>query len=223
MAAELLGVSGRAVQAHYQRLIEAQFVYAKSYESETYEKGALPKAYGLTESGVSIAFKEGFATDSTKTFKGHALSTIEHELMISRFHLELAKLSERKGWDLRWRQRDLDKKEVRPDGLFRINGNNFFLEIERARLGNYKDGRPGVIRKLDAYWKYYDSTGCEKDFTFRKFRVVTVMRTPARVETLINSLTAEGLDKATFWVSSEADLFSFSTPKSLVSFDSIMK
>src|ERR1017187_5889926 len=81
MASELLGVSARAVQAHYQRLIEAQFVYAKSYESETYEKGALPKAYGLTESGVSIAFKEGFATDSTKTFKGHALSTIEHELI----------------------------------------------------------------------------------------------------------------------------------------------
>jgi hypothetical protein len=223
MTAELLGVSERAVQAHYQRLIAAQLVYAKSYESETYEKGALPKAYGLTDSGVSVAFKEGFATDSTKTFKGHALSTIEHELMISKFHLELAKLAEQKGWDLRWRQRDLDKKDVRPDALFRINGNNFFLEIERARLGNYKDGRPGVIRKLDAYWKYYDSTGCEKNFTFRKFRVVTVMRTPARVRTLINALNNEGLDKATFWVSSEADFFAFSTPKSLVSFDSLMK
>jgi hypothetical protein len=222
MAAELLGVSERAVQAHYQLLIKAQLVYAKSYESESYEKGALPKAYGLTDSGVSIAFKEGFATDSTKTFKGHALSTIEHELMISKFHLELAKLSEHKGWDLRWRQRDLDKNKVRPDGLFQINRNNFFLEIERARLGNYKDGRPGVIRKLDAYWKYYDSTGCEKDFTFLKFRVVTVMRTPARVQTLINLLNAEGLDKATFWVSSEADLFNFSTPKSLISFDSLM-
>src|ERR1022692_628970 len=139
MAAELLDVSERAVQAHYQRLIAAQLVYAKSYESETYEKGALPKAYGLTDSGVSIAFKEGFATDSTKTFKGHALSTIEHELMISRFHLELAKLAEEKRWDLRWRQRDLDKNKVRPDGLFQIDGNNFFLEIERARLGNYKD------------------------------------------------------------------------------------
>src|ERR1039458_9494261 len=122
MASELLGVSERAVQAHYQRLIGAQLVYAKSYESETYEKGALPKAYGLTDSGVSMAFREGSATDSTKTFKGHALRTIEHELMISRFHLELATVAEQKGWDLRWRQRGLDKRSVRPDALFRING-----------------------------------------------------------------------------------------------------
>ena len=222
LAAELLGVSERAVQAHYQRLIEAQLVYAKAYESETYEKGALPKAYGLTDSGVALAFNEGFATDSTKTFRGHALRTIEHEIMISKFHLELAKVAEQKGWDLRWRQRGLDKRSVRPDALFRINDAIFFLEMERAKLGDYKDGRPNIIRKLDAYWRYYDSTDCEKDFGFRKFRAITVMRTPARAATLLSSLRAEGLDKATFWVSSEADLFSFSTPKAPVSFDAIV-
>ncbi len=125
-------------------------------------------------------------------------------------------------WDLRWRQRGLDKKSVWPAALFQVNGAVFFLEMERAKLGGYKDGRPNIIRKLDAYWQYYDSTDCEKDFGFRKFRVVTVMRTPARAATLLDSLRAAGLDKATFWVSSEADLFSFKTPKAPVSFDTIL-
>ena len=42
------------------------------------------------------------------------------------------------------------------------------------------------------------------------------------VASAIHSLRAAGLDKATFWVSSEADLFSFKTPKAPVSFDTIL-
>src|ERR1039458_5752820 len=101
MAAELLGVSERAVQFHYQRLQKAQLVYAFRYYPEHQAKGAAPYAYGLSDSGVTLAFQDGFATDSTKTFKGHSPRTIEHELMISRFHLELAALAESKQWDLR--------------------------------------------------------------------------------------------------------------------------
>lgn len=213
MAAELLGVSARAVQAHYQRLVGARLVYAKPYESETYEKGALPKAYGLTDSGVNQAFQEGFATDSTKSFRGHALRTIEHELMISKFHLELAKLAGAHAWDLRWRQKRLDKKAVRPDALFRLNGDYFFLEMERAKLGDYKDGRPSIVGKLEAYRAYYDSTDCEKDFGFRKFRVITVMRTGKRVRNLVNALVAAGLDSGIFLNASEGALFDFTTPK----------
>jgi hypothetical protein len=213
LASELLAVSPRAVQARYQRLAAAQLVYAKSYETETYLKGALPKAYGLTDSGVKQAFREGFATDSTKSFRGHALRTIEHELMISKFHLELAKRARAHAWDLRWRQNRLDKSAVRPDALFCLNGNYFFLEMERAKLGDYRDGRPSIVGKLEAYRAYYDSTDCEKDFGFRKFRVVTVMRTAKRMENLTRALMSAGLDSGIFLNASEGAFFDFTTPK----------
>jgi hypothetical protein len=206
MAAELLGISARAVQAHYQRLIGAELVYGIRYAPEEHLKGAIPIAYGLSDSGVDKAFREGFATDSTKTIKDHKPSRIEHEVMISRFHLELARLCEERKWDVRWRQRNL-QHGVYPDALFRVDGSYFFLEIERAKLGDYKDGEPQLLRKLKAYREYRDTAECEKDFGFRRFRVVTVMRTCARAANLIKRAEVVGLAPATFVVSSEQELF----------------
>jgi hypothetical protein len=206
MAAELLGISARAVQAHYQRLIRAELVYGIRYQPEEHAKGAIPMAYGLSDSGVTKAFREGFATDSTKTIKGHKPSRLEHEIMISRFHLELAGLCEGNGWDVRWRQKDL-QHGVYPDALFSVNGVYFFLEIERAKLGDYKDGEPQILRKLRTYRDYYDSTACEKEFGFRRFRVVTVMRTAVRASNLSQRVADIGLDPAMFVVSSEQQLF----------------
>jgi len=206
MAAELLGISARAVQAHYHRLIDAQLVYGIRYAPEEHLKGAIPIAYGLSDSGVAKAFREGFATDSTKSIKGHKPSRIEHEVMISRFHLELARWCEEEGWDVRWRQRNL-QHGVYPDALFRVDGAYLFLEIERAKLGDYKDGEPQIRRKLKAYRDYHGSVACEKDFGFRRFRVVTVMRTFARAANLSKRAAGAGLDPATFIVSSEQHLF----------------
>ena len=236
MAAELLAINGRSVQRHFARLQDAQLVYCMPYYPEDKERGAAPYAYGLSDSGVSKAFAEGFATDSTKSFRDHSAKTVEHELMISKFHLELARLAQTRGWTLRWRQRDLntavfkknkgqkERVHVNPDALFSINGTYWYLEVERAKLGNYRNGEPQIIRKLHSYWKYFDSTDCEKDFGFRKFRVATVMRTPVRSQNLVGLLAAAGLDKATFLVSHEQDLFAFTTPKTggAVSFDAIL-
>ena len=206
MAAELLGITERAIQAHYQSLINAQLVYSIRYAPEEHTKGAIPMAYGLSDSGVAKAFREGFATDSTKTIKGHKPSRIEHEIMISRFHLELARSCEENGWDLRWRQKNL-QHGVYPDALFSVNGAYFFLEIERAKLGDYKDGEPQILRKLKTYRDYYGSTDCETDFGFRRFSVVTVMRTFARAANLTQRVAGAGVDAATFIVSSEQHLF----------------
>jgi len=212
IAAELLGISARAVQAHYQRLIDAQLVYGIRYAPEEHLKGAIPIAYGLSDSGVDKAFREGFATDSTKSIKGHKPSRIEHEIMISRFHLELARWCEENGWDVRWRQRNL-QHGVYPDALFRVNGVHFFLEIERAKLGDYKDGEPQILRKLRTYRDYYDSADCEKDFGFRRFKILTVMRTSARAANLSKRAASAGLAAATFPVSSEQQLFDSIPPQ----------
>lgn len=208
MAAELLGVKVRTVQRHYERLTKAELAYSFRYSPEEHDRGALPMAYGLSDCGVELAFAEGFATDSTKTIKEKSKSRIEHELMISAFHLELAKLCGTRKWDLRWRQRNLNHA-VAPDALFAVNGGYFFLEIERAKLGNYRDGRPQILRKLESYRDYWDSPTCEKEFGFRTFHVVTVMRTPQRAQNLANLLKISGLDNATFFTSSEANLVAF--------------
>jgi hypothetical protein len=187
-AGQLLNTTSRNIQRHFKTLVEGQFVYARAYESETYRRGALPLAYGLTDSGVSLAFREGWETDATKSFKGHALRTIEHELMITEFHLKLVKLCEERSWALRWRQRRLDKNKVRPDALFAINDEYFFLEMERAKLGDYQDGNPSIVRKIHSYREYLNSSDCREDFGFTKFRVVTVMRTPERAANLRNRI-----------------------------------
>lgn len=210
MASELLGVSPRAAQFHYGRLIKAQLVYAFRYYPENQIKGAAPYAYGLSDSGVMKAFEDGFATDSTKTFKGHSPRTIEHELMISKFHLDLAKVTEANGWDLRWRQSNL-KRAVHPDALFAINGQYFFLEIERAKLGNYRDGEPQILRKLRSYAEYYGSSGCADDFGFRTFRLVIIMRTDDRAANLVARLRGSGLNKSAFFISSESKMATFTS------------
>jgi len=217
MAAELLGIGVRAVQRHCGALRRADLVYAVPYYPEDKERGAAPYAYGLTDSGVRDAFAQGYATDSTKSFRGHSTKTVEHELAISNFHLELARLADDNGFDLRWKQRDIspfrkkhpkdrahDRASINPDALFAINGHFFFLEAERARLGNYRNGEPQVLRKLAAYRDYRDSTDCERDFGFRRFTVLTMMRTPDRAANLMYRLAGAGGDHKTFLVSDEA-------------------
>jgi hypothetical protein len=211
MAAELLDICLRGVQRHYSRLEAAGLVCSIPYYPEDKEKGAAPRAWGLSDSGVDKAFAEGFATDSTKTFDEHSLRTVEHELMISKFHLELAKLADAKGWDLRWRQRDLKKKMVNPDALFSLNGHFLFLEIERAKLGNYRNGEPQILRKLKSYRNYYGSPDCERDFGFKMFSIVTVMRTSARAANLVALIRKSGLNENIFYTSSERDLFRFTS------------
>jgi len=212
MAAELLGICLRGAQRHYARLETTGLVCSVPYYPEEKEKGSAPRAWGLSDSGVDRAFEEGFATDSTKTFAEHSMKTVEHELMISKFHLETARLCEANGWDLRWRQRDLKKKTVNPDALFSLNGHFFFLEIERAKLGNYRNGEPQVLRKLKSYQDFCGSSDCEKDFGFGEFKVITVMRTPERAGNLRDLLQASGLDETIFWIMSERE-FAIPAPK----------
>jgi Replication-relaxation len=203
LAARLTGTSERTVRRHLQYLEDKGYVQSLPYYPEHQKKGAAPHAFGLSDKGVDYAFKEGFNAGGTKTFDEHSSRTIDHELTITRFHVALKNLCAAKGWRLRWRQYDL-KHGVHPDALFSINDTYWFLEVERAKLGNYKNGEPQILRKLKTYHDYYDSTSCEKDWgDFKKFRVLTLMRTRERTDNLIALLEAEGLG-ATFWNAPES-------------------
>ena len=237
MAAEILGVGERTVQRHYAQLLATKpaLVTVVPYNPEEHVRGAIPFAFGLTDAGVRKALQDGFVSDSTKSFDERSKRTVEHEIAISRIHLDLVRLADRSGWDLRWRQVNLDKDTVRPDALFYIDGSYFFLEVERAKLGNYRDGVPSVLRKLAAYLSYFDSQTCENDFGFRRFYVATVMRTMERSRNLVRMMQQppvarnpkkqmSPLDNDMFLVSSEANPLVFVTAKnnSRVSLDAIL-
>jgi hypothetical protein len=226
-AVPLMGLTGRTMRRHFENLTGKGLIQALVYYPEHQQRGAAPHAFGLSDKGVDYAFKEGFNAGGTKTFDEHSSRTIDHELAITRFHVQLKALATEKGWRLRWRQYDL-KCTVHPDALFSLNGTYWFLEVERAKLGNYKNGEPQILRKLKHYHEYYDSTDCEKDWgDFRKFRVLTVMRTQERTGNLTALLRAEHLDKALFWNTHESATDTlgqpiFQTPKDaarLLSFD----
>jgi hypothetical protein len=169
-------------------------------------------ACGLTDRGV--------AEYGGKTFDEHSERTLDHELEISRFHIAIQELCDRHGLQLSWRQSDL-KHGVDPDAYFFItdpkrdgkNTNHFFLEFERAKLGNMKDGKYSITRKLEHYYRYYNSSECEERWGFKTYRVVLVMRTTDRRDNLVSAMQS-GLNHRMFWVGTKHSLVGdFHTPK----------
>jgi hypothetical protein len=165
--------------------------------------------YGLSDKGVDHAFEHGYSTATTKTLDEHSLRTLDHELEITAFHIALHRFSEASGLGYSWRQTDL-KHTVHPDAFFTVQdprdpGKEFcyFLEIERAKFGNYRDGEPQILRKLGAIYDYFNSTDCEKEWGFRHYRVIVVQRTEARREGLLKALRAK-YNHRMFWLTTEA-------------------
>ena len=177
------------------------------------ENDGIGYACGLSDAGVRLC-GEG------KTFDEHSERTLDHELGISFFHLGLQDLCDERGFTLRWQQADL-KHGVNPDAYFSLtdpkiedkNTHHFFLEVERAKIGNYRDGEPSIIRKLRRYYEYYDTPGCEIDWGFRTYRVVTVLRNDERRTNLLRAMQAD-LNHRMFWLGVESEgAADFRTPK----------
>jgi Replication-relaxation len=173
------------------------------------ERGSAMYVYGLSDKGVRHAFAQGYATEATKTFDERSVRTLDHELEITAFHVALDRYSRRAGFQYSWRQRDL-KRRVHPDAFFTVADPNdggrefrYFLEVERAKLGNYRDGKPQIMRKLKAYYEYFNSTDCEKEWGFRQYRVIVVLRTEARRRGLLTALGA-AYPHRMFWLTTEA-------------------
>lgn len=185
------------------------FLYRLPHIDASRERGGVAYAYGLSAKGVAHALRNGYSTPATKTLDEHSLRTLDHELEITSFHIALHRLCARHGLRYAWRQTDL-KHTVHPDAVFYVadpatTGKAFcyFLEIERSKLGNYRNGEPQILRKLRAYYDYFNSTGCEKEWGFRQYRVVVVQHTDARREGLLTALR-ETCSHRMFWLTTEA-------------------
>jgi hypothetical protein len=99
-----------------------------------------------------------------RTLDEHSTRTLDHELEITSFHVALHRLCSALGLRYQWRQKDL-KHTVHPDAIFYVadpqtSGKAFcyFLEIERAKLGNYRNGEPQILRKLRKYYECVTAT-----------------------------------------------------------------
>jgi len=155
--------------------------------------------YGLSDRG---ARKFG-----GKTFDEHSERTLGHELEISAFHIALIRAYP--NLRITWRQSNI-KRGISPDAYFAMidpslpDGKNtfhFFLEIERAKIGNIKNGDPSIVRKLAHYYDYYDSNECQKAWGFRTFRVVTVVKNADKQYNLCARLSE--YRHRMFWITTE--------------------
>ena len=170
------------------------FLYRVPYLDAARERGGSAYVYGLSAKGVEHALQKGYSTPATKTLDEHSLRTLDHELEITSFHIALNRLCATAGLRYAWRQTNL-KHTVHPDAVFNVadpahptKAFCYFLEIERAKLGNYRNGEPQILRKLQKYYEYFNSTSCEKEWGFRQYRVVVVQRTDVRREGLLTAL-----------------------------------
>ncbi len=198
---------------HQQRVLEPTYPHlVRRYPYYDPETDAVSYVCGLTDKGV--------AEYGGKTFDEHSIRTLDHELDISLFHIALQELCDGHGLVLTWRQTDL-KHGIDPDAQFSItnpkregkNTRNFFLELERAKLGAMKDGKYGITRKLEHYYDHYDTDECEKQWGFRTFRVAVIMRSAERRDNQLKAMQSS-LNHQMFWLGArDNQLSGFRTPK----------
>jgi hypothetical protein len=205
---EITSVDERSVRRTLSILHRDGFLGRMPHLAYGQERGSVAHVYGLSDKGVAHAFRNGYATPSTKTFDEHSLRTLDHELEITFFHIALQRLSERVGFRYRWRQADL-KHTVHPDALFTLidpmepqREFHYFLEVERAKFGNYRNGQPQIVRKLAAFYQYFNSADCEKEWGFRQYRVIVIQRSDARREGLLAALQTKYQHRM-FWLTTE--------------------
>jgi len=198
----------RSLRRTLSKLHRDGFLARLPHFAADHERGGIGHVYGLSDKGVEHAFRNGYSTASTKTLDEHSLRTLDHEVEITAFHVALHRLAGERGLGYAWRQTDL-KRTVHPDALFTITdpkdpGREFcyFLEVERSKFGNYKNGEPQILRKLGAYYGYFNSTGCEKEWGFRQYRVIIVQRTEARRAGLLTALHGR-FPHRMFWLATE--------------------
>lgn len=170
----------------------------KKYIDPFTDQDAIPWVYGLSDKGV-----EAFGG---RSFDEHT-HILDHELSITKFHLEL----KARNYRFAWKQDDL-KRTVNPDAFFSLfdpNSSgwfNFFLEIERS-----KKGFDALTEKLRKYRALFDTDTCEREWGFGKFRVLLVHRNRERADNLLEHLS-HALPNRMFWIGIEGS-FIFRTPK----------
>ena len=91
----------------------------------------------------------------------------------------------------------------------------YFLEVEKSREGNYRNGDSALMRKLERYCVYQNSSECRRDWMwFDEFRVLILVTNETRQHRLLERL-APRFPSRMVWVAPERMNFAelvFRTP-----------
>lgn len=167
--------------------------------------------HGLTDRGLKLARDRGLDPDLIgRSFQEFSINHVDHELRINDFVDALANDLQKKNLELISIRINLKRKHIHPDLLFYIydpgtdlRSAPIFLEYEKQKRGRYHDEKPQIMRKLESFARYYDSAECERDFSFRKFYLIVVLRTERKAHFLLDDLRDRGLTRDTILVVSE--------------------
>jgi hypothetical protein len=196
----------RSTQNVLKALLEKQYVGRLRFFDDTAERSSIVYAYFLNASGAALL------EDPLAAFSKESQLIPRHEIEITQFHIYLKRWTDKQGLILHWYQPKMDyKKAINPDAYFGIedpklpqgkNTLHYFLEMERSPLGNYRNGEPSIMRKLAKYYELYDTTDCEQQWGFRRFRVITVVRNSDKMYNLCK-LMSEKFSHRMFWMTTE--------------------
>jgi hypothetical protein len=170
--------------------------------------------HGLTDRGLRLV--RSFDLDlegQAKSFQEFSPDHVDHELRINDFiDLTRAELGEI-GLELIVERSNIKGKTISPDLLLYvynpqtdIRSAPIFVEYEKQKRGKWDDGKPQVIRKIESLASYYNSDLCQKEFGFRKFYVIIILRTQRKANFLLKDLVDRGIKKSTFLVTAEPTL-----------------
>lgn len=167
--------------------------------------------HGLTDRGVKLARDRRLDPDRIgRSFQEFSINHVDHELRINDFVDALSNELQKKNLELISIRINLKRKHIHPDLLFYIydpetnlRSAPIFLEYEKQKRGRYHDEKPQIIRKLESLTRYYDSAECERDFSFRKFYLLVILRTERKTNFLLKDLRDRWIESQTILVASE--------------------
>jgi len=167
--------------------------------------------HGLTDRGLTLARERDLDPDHMgRSFQEFSNDHVDHELRLNDFVDSLATALQEKRLELIVMRINLKRKHIHPDLLFYIydpandmRSAPIFLEYEKQKRGRYDDGKPQIIKKVESLAQYYDSPECERDFNFRKFYLVVILRTERKANFLLKDLCDRGVNRHPVLVASE--------------------
>jgi len=168
--------------------------------------------HGLTNRGLRLARDRGLDPDHMgRPFQEFSIDHVDHELRINDMVDSLAAELGKRGLELIVIRIHLKRKHIHPDLLFYVydpktdtRSAPIFLEYEKQKRGRYDDrDRPQIIKKIESLVQYYNSLECERDFSFRKFYLIVIVRTERKANFLLKDLHDRGIKTQTVLVASE--------------------
>lgn len=186
-------LSEREIRRRLQFLFQAGFL-ARPSQQFSYFKPSGYIIYTLDKKGAELLFPSNREKlNQVKRDKNLKPVFLLHDLMVSNFRivLTLALKGLKESKLVRWREENLqstvfsdgEKLPISPDAFFTIEDKgdllHFFLEADRSTMSLER-----FLKKMKAYWQFWQEEGHKKKFGISVFRVLTITISEERKENL---------------------------------------